>query len=124
LPLLRGKHGADLDLAVLLDAVPRTVPEHACKASISAIIISVYRGIVTVTVRPRYRPGCFYVQPAACRWWCVGLVIAARFIVRENAPSWRVVWRNAPPLNVTKPADVGDLLMQPGHADIGLDAKT
>ena len=67
LPGSRGKHGADLNLAVKLDAVPPHRAGHACGAIIAAIVAFVHvMSINQGTASPR-PPGCSCVQGAAAK---------------------------------------------------------
>ena len=55
---LRGKHGADLNLAVTLDAVPPHRAGHACGASIAAIVVFVHVMSAHLPAAMARQPGC------------------------------------------------------------------
>ena len=67
MPVLRGKHGADLNLAVRLDAVPPHRAGHACGASIAAIVAFVHVMSANLPAAMPGQPGCSCVRDVAAR---------------------------------------------------------
>jgi hypothetical protein len=118
-----GKHGADLNLAVLYRRRAAQRAGHECRTTILPMAAFVY-AVFAMTRRPRRGlGGCSCADGAAARSSCAAVAIAAKSTAALNAPGRSGGRRNAPPRSATRRVRVAGAAMPTGHAVIALGEK-